>query len=108
MKAIIGTMLLPRLGDHLLAREGYSGQLTREPRDESRPDNLFSPPPGDPGSHGRFDERASSGVVGFDPRWVRTGAFCAMLGLVAGAFAIGRSANGLNAPPRALTRGYPQ
>lgn len=108
LKAIIGTMLLPRLGDHLLAREGYLGQLTREPRDESRPDNLFSPPPGDPGSHGRFDKRASSGVVGFDPRWIRTGAFCAMLGLVAGAFAIGRSANGLNAPPRALTRGYPQ
>jgi NAD(P)-dependent dehydrogenase (short-subunit alcohol dehydrogenase family) len=104
LKAIIGTIVAPRLGDRILAREGYSGQLTQEPRDESRPDNLFSPPPGDPGAHGRFDRRASSDVLGFDPRWIRAGAVCAALGLVAGAFAIGRSVNGGNA--RRLTDGH--
>ena len=31
LKAIIGTMLLPRLGDHILAHEGYNGQMTSEP-----------------------------------------------------------------------------
>jgi NAD(P)-dependent dehydrogenase (short-subunit alcohol dehydrogenase family) len=91
LKAIIGTMLLPRLGDHVLATEGYSGQLTAEPRKDGAIDNMFEPPPGDPGAHGRFDRRASSAVVGFDPKWLRTGALCAMLGVVAGAFALGRS-----------------
>jgi NAD(P)-dependent dehydrogenase (short-subunit alcohol dehydrogenase family) len=31
LKAIIGTMLLPRLGDRILANEGYDGQMTKEP-----------------------------------------------------------------------------
>jgi NAD(P)-dependent dehydrogenase (short-subunit alcohol dehydrogenase family) len=91
LKAIIGTLLLPRLGDRLLASEGYSGQLTREPRDPEQPDNLFTPPPGDPGAHGRFDRRATQHVLGFEPRWLRAGAFLALVGAVAGAFALGRS-----------------
>jgi hypothetical protein len=40
LKAIIGTMLLPRLGDQIVATEGYGGQMTDEPQDGSRPDNL--------------------------------------------------------------------
>jgi len=83
--------LLPGLGDRLLASEGYSGQLTHEPRNEERPDNLFTPPLGDPGSHGRFDRRAQTHVIGFDPSWLRAGAFLALLGVVAGALALGRS-----------------
>ncbi|HEY7296569.1 MAG TPA: SDR family oxidoreductase [Xanthobacteraceae bacterium] len=94
LKAILGTMLLPRLGDRIVAAEGYGGQLTDESQDASHYDNLFAPPPGDPGAHGRFDDRAESVAVGFHPSWLRTGALCAMLGLVAGAFAAGRSGNG--------------
>jgi short-subunit dehydrogenase len=90
LKAIIGTLLLPRLGDRILAHEGYSGQLTREPRNAERPDNLFTPPPGDPGAHGRFDARSNTQVIGFDPAHVRAGAFLALIGLIAGAFALGR------------------
>jgi NAD(P)-dependent dehydrogenase (short-subunit alcohol dehydrogenase family) len=90
LKAIIGTMLLPGLGDRLLAREGYGGQLTNEPRDESRPDNLFVPPDGDRGAHGRFDQRARPDVLGFDPSRLRAGALCLVLGLITGAFALGR------------------
>jgi short chain dehydrogenase len=67
LKAIIGTMLLPDSGDRILAKEGYSGQLASEPRDVGRPDNLFEPPPGDPGAQGRFDSRAIGDVHGFDP-----------------------------------------
>lgn len=91
LKAIIGTMLLPGMGDRILANEGYSGQLASEPRDQGRPDNLFEPPPGDPGARGRFDRRAAADVHGFDPSWWRAGALCAVLGLLAGAFVIGRS-----------------
>jgi short-subunit dehydrogenase len=90
VKAIIGTMLLPGTGDRLLAREGYGGQLTAEPRNRTRPDNLFAPPPGDPGAHGRFDTQASADVVGFEPESLRAGALFLILASIAGAFALGR------------------
>jgi hypothetical protein len=94
LKAIIGTMLLPHLGDRLLAREGYSGQMSHEPA-RSRDDNLFDPVPGDPGAHGRFDGCAQDDVVGFDPAWLRAGAALALFATVAGAFLFGRA----SAPP---------
>lgn len=94
LKAIIGTMLLPGTGDRILAREGYSAQLTSEPRSSTRPDNLFTPPPGDPGAHGRFDSQASTDVVGFEPAWLRAGGLFLVLAFVAGAFAFGRLVNG--------------
>lgn len=50
LKAIIGTLLLPRLGDHILATEGYGGQLTREAARPDRPDNLFEPVAGEGGA----------------------------------------------------------
>jgi hypothetical protein len=90
LKAIIGTMVAPRVGDALLASEAYYGQLTDEPRNPETPDNLFTPPPGDPGAHGRFDQEAETRVAGFDPRWLRAGAVLAVAGLFAAALAIGR------------------
>jgi len=90
LKAIIGTLLAPRLGDEILATEGYAGQLASEPPEDG-PDNLFQPPPGDPGAHGRFDGRSNPVVYGFNPLWLRAGAFAALLGAIAGAFMIGRS-----------------
>jgi NAD(P)-dependent dehydrogenase (short-subunit alcohol dehydrogenase family) len=108
LKAIIGTMLLPGLGDRILANEGYPGQLASEPRDEGRPDNLFEPPPGDPGARGRFDRRAAADVHGFDPSWLRAGALCAVLGLLAGAFVVGGSSSPGGARRRALTEGRVQ
>src|SRR6185437_13093274 len=61
LKAIIGSMLLPVVGDHILSSEGYSGQLTNQPT-EIGAGNLFDPPSGDPGSHGRFDGHAEPTV----------------------------------------------
>jgi NAD(P)-dependent dehydrogenase (short-subunit alcohol dehydrogenase family) len=92
LKAIIGNMLAPRLGDEVLAKEAYAGQLTSEPRNQAAPDNLLTPPPGDPGAHGRFDAEAESSVAGIDPAWLRAGALLAMGGLLALAAGIGRSA----------------
>jgi short-subunit dehydrogenase len=58
--AIIGNKLLPRLGDWYLGRTGVKGQQTKEKADHSKPNNLYEPVGGDPGAHGRFDDRAHS------------------------------------------------
>ncbi len=57
---ISGNSIAPGLGDWYLARTGYDGQMTHEPEDPHRPNNLHAPLPGDRGAHGRFDNRASS------------------------------------------------
>jgi NADP-dependent 3-hydroxy acid dehydrogenase YdfG len=91
LKAIIGTLLLPRLGDRILATEGYGGQLTAEAARPDRPDNLFEPVSGDPGAHGRFDTRAHRKVIGFNPTWLRVGAALMLVGALASAAALGRT-----------------
>jgi short-subunit dehydrogenase len=55
---ILANRVVPGLLDRYLARTGFRSQQTSEPEDPSRPDNLWWPVPGDPGAHGRFDERA--------------------------------------------------
>lgn len=100
LKAIIGTMLLPGSGDRILAHEGYDGQMTGELASPDRPDNLFQPIAGDAGARGRFSNRSSSEVIGFDPAWLRAGAACLLVGLIAGAAAIGKSRRKLLKPRR--------
>lgn len=69
VKAIVGNRLLAPVLDHLLARKGYSGQLSDKALPDHRPDNLYEPLPGDYGAHGRFDDRARS----FSPQlWADT------------------------------------
>jgi short-subunit dehydrogenase len=58
VKTILANRLAPGLLDRLLARMGYSGQLTDEPISADAPANLFEPVPGPYGAHGRFDARA--------------------------------------------------
>jgi NAD(P)-dependent dehydrogenase (short-subunit alcohol dehydrogenase family) len=60
VKAILGDKIAPGLLDRYLARVGYDAQQTDEPRPLDSPDNLFTPVPGDPGAHGRFDQRSRS------------------------------------------------
>jgi NAD(P)-dependent dehydrogenase (short-subunit alcohol dehydrogenase family) len=55
VKTILSARLLPGLGDRLAARNAYDSQMTDEPADPGRPDNLFAPIPGDFGAHGRFN-----------------------------------------------------
>jgi NAD(P)-dependent dehydrogenase (short-subunit alcohol dehydrogenase family) len=55
---ILGNKIAPGLGDWYLARTAVSGQQTSEPI-RPRDGNLFEPAE-DPGSHGRFDDRAKS------------------------------------------------
>jgi len=55
---IAGNKLLPGLGDRYLARTGFDSQMTDEPADPNRPNNLWAPVPGDYGAHGGFNDRA--------------------------------------------------
>jgi NAD(P)-dependent dehydrogenase (short-subunit alcohol dehydrogenase family) len=89
LTAIISAMLVPGVGDRILSRQGYSGQLTSEPQADERPGNLFTPPPGDPGAHGRFDNQARAEVIGFEPTWLRGGMLLVLTSIAAGAFALG-------------------
>jgi NAD(P)-dependent dehydrogenase (short-subunit alcohol dehydrogenase family) len=61
--AIVGDKLASAAADRYLARTGYGSQLTDEPDDDARADNLLAPVDAetDRGMHGRFDDRASDG-----------------------------------------------
>jgi short-subunit dehydrogenase len=58
--AIVGNKIAPGMLDHYLGRTGYQSQLTSEPDDPSRPNNLWEPVDAnqDHGTHGRFDNRS--------------------------------------------------
>jgi NAD(P)-dependent dehydrogenase (short-subunit alcohol dehydrogenase family) len=58
VKTIVGNKVAPWLVERVLAKQGYQGQQSDKPADPNRPDNLFSPPPGDAGAHGPYDAKA--------------------------------------------------
>jgi hypothetical protein len=55
---LAGNAVLPGFGDWYLGKTGYDSQMTDEPEDPNRPNNLYRPLPGDWGAHGRFDAKA--------------------------------------------------
>jgi short-subunit dehydrogenase len=56
---IVGEKVASGVMDRYLGRTNEQAQQAPWPIDPStRPDNLFAPPPGDPGAHGVFDEQA--------------------------------------------------
>lgn len=91
LKAIFGTMILPLLGDHILAEEGYAGQMTEEWAVPDRRDNLFEPVKSDPGARGRFDRAARREVTAFDPVRLRAALALTMIAGAIGLVAVGRS-----------------
>ncbi len=60
LKAINGNKLVPGFADWQLARTGIKGQLTNQPADPERKDNLWDPLPGDHGAHGPFTDLSHS------------------------------------------------
>ena len=58
LKAIYGQRLAPSLLDHYVARTVFEAQMTEEPLDDDRQDNLFHPVPGLQSAHGAFDREA--------------------------------------------------
>lgn len=59
-EAIIGNKIAPWYADRVLANTGYEGQMTDEPEDPNRKNNLWEPLPGDHGAHGRFAKNSAS------------------------------------------------
>ena len=96
--AVIGQKFAPGWLDGYLARSGYDGQLSGEPTEPGRRDNLFQPVPGDPGAHGRFDGRAHARSPGL--RLAMHGRGLGLLALTALAFAFGRHYRGPRSRPR--------
>lgn len=90
LQAILGNMLAPSYADGYLARNGVSSQMTDEPVQPGRPDNLMSPVNGMHGTHGRFDDQASGSVQSFSPLLIRVAAGAAALAVPALAWALGR------------------
>jgi NAD(P)-dependent dehydrogenase (short-subunit alcohol dehydrogenase family) len=62
-KLLWGQKVSPRAGDWMLRRMGWKSQHTDEPKPVDAPDNLFDTLPGDPGAHGRFDDRSRGSTV---------------------------------------------
>jgi NAD(P)-dependent dehydrogenase (short-subunit alcohol dehydrogenase family) len=62
-KLLWGQKLSPRAGDWMLRRIGWKNQHTDENKPVDSPDNLFETLAGDPGAHGRFDDRAKSSTA---------------------------------------------
>ena len=94
IKAILGTTAAPSVMDRLMARRAWPGQMTDEPA-QPRPDNLFEPPPGDPGTAGRFGARSRGAITAVSETTARAALAAAALGAAAGiaalAFGLGRS-----------------
>jgi NAD(P)-dependent dehydrogenase (short-subunit alcohol dehydrogenase family) len=87
-KLLWGQKLSPRAGDLLLLRNGWKRQHTEELKPTGSADNLFEPLPGDPGAHGRFDDRSRATTAW---TWLRlhrgmlgSGIALATMGLLAG------------------------
>ncbi|WP_322034119.1 SDR family oxidoreductase [Paraburkholderia sp. J76] len=85
VRAIVADLVAPGLLDRYLARAGYSGQLTGEPRAPDAPENLHAPVPGEFGAHGRFGKEAhKAGAPLFTDRHVHA----LMGGVAIGAFGL--------------------
>src|SRR5207245_3590660 len=87
-KLLWGQKLSPRAGDLVLLRNGWRAQHTDELKPADSPDNLFAPLPGDPGAHGRFDDRARDTTawtwLRLHRRVIGIGTALATMGLLAG------------------------
>ncbi|MEP6951336.1 MAG: SDR family oxidoreductase [Ginsengibacter sp.] len=57
-KIILGNKVLPGYLDKYLAKTGYDGQQTDEPKGKDHQNNLWAPVPGDHGARGPFDAKA--------------------------------------------------
>ena len=58
VKAVIANKIFPQLLDRMLAKQGYTGQITPEPLPPDACANLYEPCDVNPGAHGRFDHLA--------------------------------------------------
>jgi short-subunit dehydrogenase len=90
IKAILANRIAPAYADRVLARMGYSGQITDMPLPADAPDNLFRAVPGGQAAHGRFDAVARRVSVEMFTDRYRYAVFAGLVGALVGIFALGR------------------
>ncbi|QGM98103.1 SDR family oxidoreductase [Methylocystis parvus] len=90
VQSIVGQFLAPGFLDRYLGRNAYEAQLSNDPVLPDDPDELLGPDDRDHGARGRFTAQARNGMVAIDPAQLRAGALMAGIGLLAGAFFLGR------------------
>jgi hypothetical protein len=83
-------MVAPGLLDRLAARGAWDQQMTAAPANPNRPDNLFEPPPGDPGAHGRFDARTVGGLHSISSGAARSSRFALAVAAASGMYFLSR------------------
>jgi short-subunit dehydrogenase len=71
VQAILANGIAPGILDRVLARVAIRGQQSLAPLPADRPDNLFSPVPGNHAIHGTFDDEARSAVSAVRPSTLR-------------------------------------
>ncbi|WP_439393400.1 SDR family oxidoreductase [Bradyrhizobium sp. PMVTL-01] len=91
LKVIFGNMIAPGLLDRYLAQTCISGQQTKRPIDEMRPDNLEQPVRGLHRTRGSFDSEAVDSAFAAPASMLRLAPIAALLGTVALALAAGRA-----------------
>lgn len=96
VESIVGAMVAPGLLDRYLARNAYEQQISNDPVRPGDPDELLGPDDRDHGARGRFTPVAKDRMIAFDPTYVRGGAMAAGIGLLAGAFLLGRASRAIS------------
>ncbi|HWE46846.1 MAG TPA: SDR family oxidoreductase [Caulobacteraceae bacterium] len=86
VQAISGQMIAPAALDRYMAKAGWNGQIANA-TNEPHADNLFEPPPGDPGVRGRFGAKARRRALIINPDRARVGV-AATVAAVGGAAAV--------------------
>ena len=94
-KAIAAQKIAPGFADRYLAKNGFDAQQFDGRADPERPNNLWSPLPGDAGAHGIFDERAAGHSVelwlDLHREWVFAAIVTGIFGALWKTFRAGRS-----------------
>jgi NAD(P)-dependent dehydrogenase (short-subunit alcohol dehydrogenase family) len=92
IKTILGQTVVPGYVDRRLARDGYTSQLTDEPKDPAQLSNLFAPVPGDHGPYGELQGKRRD-VVARASTWLGAAGVTALLGAAGAAtmFILGRA-----------------
>jgi NADP-dependent 3-hydroxy acid dehydrogenase YdfG len=100
IQAIVGAMATPGLADLYLAHSAYEQQISNKPVLPGDPDELLGPDRRDHGARGRFTAVAKDRILALDPFHLRAGVLSACLGLLAGAWFLGRRTGRQSHSPR--------
>ena len=92
VQSIVGQMVSPTLLDMYLGKKAWGPQLSDEPEDPGRSDNLFEPVLGDQGARGRFGAKTKPKALIVNPEQTRAaiGITGVLLAAGAGALALRR------------------